>query len=116
MVISKILSIYFPDKFITIGSPDVLIECARDIKIKEIELNSENSIQINYECKKALNRLPEFKLWPYTKIGAFIWRSYLDDSKRDFYILGSKYGDKNDEDIYPKMIEKGAIAIGFASK
>ena len=116
MVLQKILSIYFPDKFITIGSPDVLIECARDIKIKEIELNSENSIQINYECKKALNRLPEFKLWPYTKIGAFIWRSSLDDSKRDFYILGSKYGDKNDEDIYPKMIEKGAIAIGFASK
>jgi 5-methylcytosine-specific restriction endonuclease McrBC GTP-binding regulatory subunit McrB len=115
MVLQKILSVYYPDKFITIGSPDVLIECARDIKIEGIELKPENSIQINYECKKALSTLPEFKEWSYEEIGTFIWETYLDDSKRDYYILGSKYGNNNDEDIFPEMLAREAIAIGFAS-
>ena len=115
MVVQKILSIYFPDKFLTIGSPYVLIECARDLLIEEIELEPENSIQINFECKKVLSSLPEYKDWSYNKIGTFIWESYVDDSKRDYYILGSKYGANNDEDIFPDMINKGAIAIGFAS-
>lgn len=115
MVLQKILSIYFPDKFITIGASDVLIECARDIELKDIELKPENSIQINFECKKALTNLPEYNDWSYGKLGAFIWESYLDDSKREYYILGSKYGGNNDEDIFPQMIEKEAIAIGFAS-
>lgn len=115
MVIQKILSIYFPDKFLTIGSPNVLIECARDILIKDIELEPENSIQINFECKKALSSKPEYKDWSYNKIGTYIWESYLDDSKRDYYILGSKYGTNNDEDIFPEMFNKGVISIGFAS-
>ena len=114
MVLQKILSIYYPDKFITIGAPDVLIECARDIKIPNIELSTENSIQINYECKKALSKLPEYKGWPYEKIGAFIWESYLDDSKRDYYIFGSKYGENADEDVFPEMLERSVIATGFA--
>ena len=115
MVIQKILSIYFPDKFLTIGSPNVLIECARDVLTEEIDLEPENSIQINFECKKALSSMPEYKDWSYNKIGAFIWESYIDDSKRDYYILGSKYGTNNDEDIFPEMLNKGAISIGFAS-
>jgi len=115
MVLQKILSIYYPDKFITIGSPDVLIECARDIKLDGVELKAENSIEINYECKKALSSLPEYKDWSYEEIGTFIWETYLDDSKRDYYILGSKYGDNNDEDIFPEMLDRETIAIGFAS-
>ena len=31
MVLQKILSIYYPDKFLTIGSPTVLIKCAKEI-------------------------------------------------------------------------------------
>ncbi len=116
MVLQKILSIYYPDKFITIGSPDVLLECARDIKLKGIELKPENSIEINYECKKALSSLPEYRDWPYEKIGSFIWQTYLDDSKRDFYILGSKYGVHADQDVFPEMLEKQVIATGFASQ
>jgi len=115
MVLQKILSIYYPDKFITIGAPDVLIECARDIKLKGVELKPENSIEINYECKKALSSLPEYSEWPYEKIGSFIWQTYLDDSKRDFYILGSKYGEHADQDVFPEMLEKQVIATGFAS-
>lgn len=116
MVLQKILSIYYPDKFITIGAPDVLIECARDIKLKGVVLNPENSIEINYECKKALSTLPEYSDWPYEKIGSFIWQTYLDDSKRDFYILGSKYGEHADQDVFPEMLEKQVIATGFASQ
>lgn len=115
MVLQKILSIYYPDKFITIGASDVLIECARDIKLNGVELKAENSIEINHECKKALSSLPEYKDWSYEKIGSFIWETYLDDSKRDYYILGSKYGNNNDEDIFPEMLAREAIAIGFAS-
>lgn len=116
MVLQKILSIYYPDKFITIGAPDVLIECARDIKLKGVEFKPENSIEINYECKKALSSLPEYSDWPYEKIGSFIWQTYLDDSKRDFYILGSKYGEHADQDVFPEMLEKQVIATGFASQ
>lgn len=116
MVLQKILSIYFPDKFITIGSPDVLIECARDIKLEGIDLIPENSIQINYECKKVLSSLPEYKDWSYVKIGSFIWQTYLDDSKRDFYILGSKYGGRADQDVFQEMLKKEVIATGFAAK
>ena len=112
MVLQKILSIYYPSKFLTIGSPEVLIECARDIKIKDIELSNENSIQINYECKKALSALPEYKDWPYEKMAAFIWETYLDDSKRNYYIIGSKYGAH--EDVFPKMFDKSVIATGHA--
>ena len=115
MVLQKILSIYYPDKFITIGASDVLIECARDIKLNGVELKAENSIEINFECKKALSSLPEYKDWSYEEIGTFIWETYLDDSKRDYYILGSKYGTNNDEDIFPEMLAIEAIAIGFAS-
>ena len=115
MVIQKILSIYYPDKFITIGASDVLIECARDIKLNGVELIAENSIEINYECKKALSSLPEYKDWSYEEIGSFVWETYLDDAKRDYYIVGSKYGNNNDKDIFPEMLSIEAIAIGFAS-
>ena len=116
MVLQKILSIYYPNKFITIGAPSVLIQCARDIKIKDIDLSAENSIQINYECKKALSALPEYKDWPYEKLGAFIWETYIDDSKRGYYIIGSKYGKHAGEDVFTEMFEKSVIATGFASQ
>lgn len=116
MVLQKILSIYYPDKFLTIGSPDVLIECARNMEIPDIELNPRNSIQINYECKKVLTALSEYKDWPYEKLGSFIWENYVDASKRNYYIIGSKYGEHADKDIFPEMLKKSVIATGFASK
>lgn len=115
MVLQKILCIYFPEKFITIGASDVLIECAQDINLEGIELKPKNSIQVNYECKKLLSSLPEYKEWSYEKMGSFIWETYLDDSKRDYFILGSKYGDNNNEDVFPQMFDKKVISIGFAS-
>ena len=115
MVLQKILAIYYPEKFITIGASDVLIECARDIKIQNIELSPDNSIQINYECKKFLSSLPEYKDWPNEKIGTFIWETYNAQAKRNYYILGSKYGENADRDIFPEMLKNSVIATGFAS-
>ena len=115
MVLQKILSIYFPDKFITIGASNVLISCARDIELEDVELKPENTIQINYECKKVLSSLPEYNNWSYEKIGSYIWQSYNVDSKRNYYILGSKYGENTDQDIFPVMLKEGALVVGFAS-
>ena len=39
-------------------------------------------------------------------------QSHSDDSKRNHYILGSKYGAR---DVFPQMLDKRAIAIGFAA-
>jgi 5-methylcytosine-specific restriction protein B len=58
MILQKILSIYYPTKFITIGASNVLIDFAKDIKLQNIELSANNLIEINYECKKAIDKLP----------------------------------------------------------
>ena len=76
MILQKILSIYYPEKFITIGASNVLIDFAKDIKLQKIELTPNNLIEINFECKKAIDKLPEFQNWPYEKIGTFIWENY----------------------------------------
>ena len=114
MVLQKILSIYYPDKFITIGAFNVIVECAHDINIEGLKLNAENLIQINYECKKALDKLPEFKDWSYIKLGQLVWEVYSVESKREYYVLGSKYGDNNEKDVFPEMYEKNIISVGFA--
>jgi Cdc6-like AAA superfamily ATPase len=116
MVLQKILTLYYPDKFITIGASDVLIECAKDISLDGIELIPENLIEINYECKKKLDTQAFFKNWSYVKIGSLIWETYYDESKRDYFILGSKYGENNNVDIFPDMLAKSVISVGFASK
>ncbi len=82
MVLQKILGIYYPDKFLTIGSPTVLIKCAKELGIQNIDLSSNNSIQINYECKKAISKNPEFSKWSYEKIGTFIWETFDGEDEK----------------------------------
>lgn len=43
-----------------------------------------------------------------------IRESWLDNSNRNYYIIGSKYGDNNDEDVFPEMFDKSVVATGFA--
>jgi dynein-related subfamily AAA family protein len=33
----------------------------------------------------------------------------------NYYIIGSKYGENNDEDVFPKMLENKVVSVGFAS-
>ena len=82
MVLQKILSHYFPEKFLTIGSPDVIIKCAKELGLDAIDLSRENSIQINYECKKTLSNSSTFSEWPYHKIGTFVWQAFEGENEK----------------------------------
>ncbi len=75
MIMLKILCIYYPEKFLIIGDPDVIIECARNIGISNVELKNENSILINYLCRKKINETKEFLDWGYEKIGVLAWQA-----------------------------------------
>lgn len=35
--------------------------------------------------------------------------------KPNYYLIGSKYGENNDIDVFPKMLENNVVSIGFAS-
>lgn len=41
----------------------------------------------------------------------------IDSYKRKpkYYIVGSKYGEKNDQDVFPEMKKKSVVSVGFAS-
>jgi len=115
MVLQKILCIYFPDKFLTIGSPTVLINCAKELEIKNIELIPSNTIQINYECTKTFRNFSEYKDWAYEKLGTFIWETFNGESikrKRNEHSSwlyapgeGAKYWDE--------FYSDGIMAIGW---
>jgi 5-methylcytosine-specific restriction protein B len=114
MILLKIFCIYYPDKFLTIGDPEVIIECAKNIGIVDVELKNENSVLINYLCRKKLNETEAFSTWEYEKIGTLIWQTFKDSAKRDYYLIGSKYGVNADKDIFPEMLNQSVIATGFA--
>ena len=114
MVLLKIITIYFPEKFITVAAPATLIDCARDIGLEGIKLHPDNSIQINFECRKLLNAQGEMKNWGYAKIGNLVWETYFYDSQRSYYIMGSKYGENSDVDVFPQMLENSVISVNFA--
>jgi 5-methylcytosine-specific restriction endonuclease McrBC GTP-binding regulatory subunit McrB len=35
--------------------------------------------------------------------------------KPNYYLIGSKYGENNDVDVFPKMLENKVVSVGFAS-
>lgn len=109
MILQKILSIYFPDKFLTIGAANVLIACAKDINIEGIDLIPQNSILINYLCKTRLSEQQVFSNWHYEKLGSYIWGNYKKYFERNYYIIGSKFGENSDKDIFPKMLEQSIV-------
>lgn len=78
MVLLKILTLYFPEKFLPINAPQVLIKCARALQIENLELKSDNAILINHSCKKELSHNEAFSDWADEKIGMFMWESFQD--------------------------------------
>lgn len=113
LVLGKILVIYFPDKFINVGSPDVLIACAKDLGLDHIDLSKDNVIEINHELRKKIDSIPEFEDLNYIDIGNVVWEAFKDDVKRDYYVIGTKYG--GNQDIFPELLDRSVIATGFAS-
>lgn len=116
MVLQKILSIYYPNKFLTIGASKVLIECAKDIGLKGVDLDPKNLIEINYELKKLLTNNEIFNDWSYNKLGSFIYSVYKSEIDKEYYIIGSKYGVNNDKDVFPLMLKNEVVSVGFASE
>lgn len=116
MVLQKILSIYYPEKFLTIGSPTVIIKCAKEIGLNEIDLSPKNSIQINYECKKEISKHPQFSNWPYEKIGTFIWKIFDgEDEKRKrkdskHYWL---YSPGENAHLWDEFYQNGIMGLGW---
>jgi hypothetical protein len=123
MVLQKILAIYFPDKFLTIGSPTVLIKCAKELEIQNIELSSDNSILINYECKKIISDNPTFSNWSYEKIGSFIWDFFDgEEEKRNkkvsdkYFLVGAYWDGSNPADQTKRFLENGIWENGYEDK
>jgi len=123
MILQKILSIYYPDKFITIGSSNVLIDLAKYINLQNIDLNSNNLIEINYECKKAIDAISEFKNWSYEKIGTFVWNYFDGENKKgsrkdniNYYLVGAYWDGSNPADQTTRFVENGIWENGYDDK
>lgn len=114
MILQKILSLYYPEKFLTIGSFEVIIKCAKELELSDVKLTSDNLIQINHECKKALSSLPEYSNWPYEKLGTFIWEYYHGEKRKSpnnkqYWLYAPGESARNWEEIY----SKGIMALGW---
>jgi len=116
MVLQKILSLYYPEKFLTIGSASTLIKCAKKLGIDHILLKSENLIEINYECKKLLNSIPPFEQWSYEKTGSFIWDLMHGEvekkkvkSTKQYWLYSAGEGANMWDDFY----KEGIMGLGW---
>jgi len=80
-VLQKILVIYFPQKFMSITSKEILVELISILfdEKKYVELVNTSPIFLNYICNKSLREMSIFKDWTYEKIGAFIWDTHKNN-------------------------------------
>ena len=116
IVLLKILSIYYPEKFITIGASNVLIDIAKDINLQDIELGYNNLIEINYECKKAIDAIPEFKDWSYEKIGTFLWDHFGNKDTIYYFLVGAYWDGSEPDDQTTRFLENGIWENGYDDK
>ena len=110
MVILKILCIYLPEKFSDIISSECLLELAYTLNL-DVEIDANNTIEINYEATKKLREYKEFKDWSYEAIGKFIYETFsVKEDNITYWSVGHNYDGKN---MLEKFLEKNKIAIGF---
>ena len=116
MVLLKILSNYYPEKFLTIASPTVLIKCAKKLGLNDIDLSSNNSIQINYECKKNISSNSIYSSWSYEKIGTFIWENFDGENEKK-KTKNSKqywlYAPGESAYLWDEFYQEGIMALGW---
>lgn len=116
MVLQKILAIYFPEKFLTIGSADVLLNCANELGLKNIELTSDNSIEVNFECKRTISSNSTFKDWTYEKIGLFIWEVFDGEKIKKNNKSSTQYwlySPGEQAHMWDEFHESGIMALGW---
>lgn len=107
-VLIKILSIYVPEKFITVGQEFILTILA---KILGVENLNNDLIELNHLCKNKLEELhPQFKDYEYNRLGNAIWTIFSQTHRNGFEKWLEKQS-KEGKDIsgsyksYPKRIE-----------
>jgi len=118
MVLQKILTIYYPKKFLRIGAPQVLVKCAQFLELDECDLVKENSILISHLIQKGLNEHKYFREWHDEESSTLLWQLFKSESRdrssKSYYIIGSKYGENAEIDIFDQLLEKSVVAVGFA--
>lgn len=118
MVLIKILSNYNPSKFLTIGARNTIKMCAEYIGIANtgIDVNSEDTVSLNYYCKKFISEHPFFSDWPDDKIGKFIWDIFENDTSRRINNKTKRYwlySPGNNAEYWDDFYSKKIIAIGW---
>ena len=116
IVLQKILAIYYPDKFLHIGSPNVILEIANALGIKNVEVSKKNQIEVNYECKKLLDKTEPFKDWGYEKMSKFLWDQFNpedDDSEDADVIRYWIYAPGSNADMWDEFYHKGIIGLNW---
>ena len=118
IVLQKILAIYYPDKFLHIGSPNVIMEIASALGINNVEVSKKNQIEVNYECKKLLDKTEPFKDWGYEKMSKFLWDQFNPEDVDSEDAAGSRYwiyAPGSNADMWDEFYEKGIIGLNWDS-
>jgi 5-methylcytosine-specific restriction protein B len=110
MILNKILSVYFPDKFINIVADKVINAIASDLEIEE----QSNSIVTNHLINEKLMTIDPFPSWSKERLSSFLWETYNPRVFRNYYVIGSKYG--GHEDKFPEMLKGSFVTTGFAKE
>ena len=82
VVLLKILAIYLPDKFLTIGQDFTLCLLARILGINQTQ---KDLIELNYLCAQELLRLnPTFANYQFNQLGSAVWQILSPANKAGF--------------------------------
>jgi len=116
IVLQKILAIYYPDKFLHIGSPNVILEIANALGINNVEVSKKNQIEVNYECKKLLDKTEPFKDWGYEKMSKFLWDQFNPEDADSEDTVGCRYwiyAPGSNADMWDEFYDKGIIGLNW---
>lgn len=116
IVLQKILAIYYPTKFLQIGSSKVLIEIAKTIGLLNVDLISKNLIEINFECKKLLDKTEPFSKWGYEKLSKFLWDQFNPEESDSEELAGEKYwiyAPGTNAEMWDEFYDKGIIGLNW---
>jgi hypothetical protein len=103
-VLLKILAIYNPDKFITIGTLDAHKRLMEEFQITDIEVCEENLFRINHAIKSKIDSLDVFKGWHYEKLGTFLWKYYKGKLETNSYACYYAWVSETTDRLFEKAL------------
>lgn len=105
IVLIKILAIYLPEKFITVGQESTLNLLASILGIKQ---QQPDLIALNYSCTKELMKLqPAFAHYGFNQLGMAIWEILSPSNRTGFYkwLKMNRAANSGSVSAYTKCIE-----------